>query len=293
MSNRNGRGANREDHAVQRLLHLCHSGGSRDLPAQNDVQSASPQGGALSDVSLSPRILAEWQARTAAEYTSASITQELILWLMVIGAPPDLIDDGVVIVQDELVHSRLSAEVYRAAGGTTPPAIDRAALGLTRQYDVIELDVLAAAVRVFCLGETVAVPLFSHLREHCTEPVARVALERILRDEVRHREFGWDVLDYLTTTSIASLIAPWLRNELPALFVDLMRSYGILNKTIEADNGQITDSERAWGLAAPRDYATILDRTFERDYLPRFAARDIAALPAWQAAVALATTHAP
>lgn len=255
------------------------------------MQSTSAQGRALSEVTLSPRIIAEWHARTAAEYTSATITQELLLWLMVIGAPPDLIDDGLVIVQDELVHSRMSYDVYCAAGGTTPPAIDRAGLGLTRQHDAVELDVLATAVRVFCLGETVAVPLFSHLREHCTEAQPRAALDRILRDEVRHREFGWDLLDYLGTTSIAPLIAPWLRNALPVMFVDLMRSYGTLNKVIEADDGQITQTERAWGLAAPRDYATILDRTFERDYLPRFAAREIDALPAWQAASALATAQ--
>ncbi len=255
------------------------------------MQSASAHGGILSKVSLSPRIVAEWQARTAAEYTSATITQELVLWMMVIGAPPDLLDDGLVIVHDELVHSRMSYEVYCAAGGTTPPAIDRAGLGLTRQHDTVELDVLAAAVRVFCLGETVAVPLFSHLREHCTEALPRAALDRILRDEVRHRDFGWDLLDYLSTTTIAPLIAPWLRHELPAMFVDLMRSYGILNKTVEADDGQITASERAWGLAPPRDYATVLERTFERDYLPRFAARAINAMPAWQAAVALATAQ--
>ena len=55
---------------------------------------------------------------------------------------------------------------------------------------------------LFCLGETVAVPLFSHLRERCTESLPRAALDRILRDEVRHRDFGWDLLDWLCTSSI-------------------------------------------------------------------------------------------
>lgn len=243
----------------------------------------------MSIASIAPRIIAEWKARTAAEYTSATITQELVLWMMVIGAPPDLVDDGLVIVNDELVHSRLSNDVYQAAGGTAPPAIDRAMLGLTRHHDAVEFDVLAAAVRYFCLGETVAVPLFSHLREACTEPVARTALDRILVDEVRHRDFGWDLLDYLDTTSIASLVRPWLNRELPSMFVELMRSYGVLNETVGHDSGAITDAERAWGVAPPREYAQILDRTFERDYLPRFAARNIDALPAWEQAVAIAS----
>jgi hypothetical protein len=33
--------------------------------------------------------------------------------------------------------------------------------------------------------------------------------------------------------------------------------------------------ERAWGLAPPREYAEILARTVERDWIPRFAARGI------------------
>src|SRR4051794_32589669 len=140
------------------------------------------------------RVRHEWRARIAAEYTSAAITQHLVLWLIQAGAPPDLIDAGLVIVADELVHSRMSHEVYVAAGGTAPPAIDREQLGLARRSPHLELDILRVAVRVFCLGETVAVPLFSHLRAGTTEPIARAALDRILVDEVRHRDFGWDML---------------------------------------------------------------------------------------------------
>ena len=147
----------------------------------------------------SPRVREEWRARIAAEYTSAAITQHLVLWLMQAGAPPDLLDAGLAVVADELVHARLSHEVHAAAGGTAPPAIDQAALGLHRAEALLELDLLRVAVRVFCLGETVAVPLFHHLRERCAEPAARDALDRILRDEVRHRDFGWDLLDWLGT----------------------------------------------------------------------------------------------
>ena len=37
----------------------------------------------------------------------------------------------------------------------------------------------------------------------------------------------------------------------------------------------MTEAERAWGLAPPRDYAGILARTIDRDYRPRFEARGI------------------
>ena len=229
-----------------------------------------------------PRVLAEWRARIAAEYTSAAITQHLVLWMIQIGASPDVIDAGLRIVEDELVHSRMSHEVYVDAGGTEPPMIDRATLELARRAHLpLEQDVLRVVVRVFCLGETGAVPLFSHLRAECTVTSARAALDRILKDEVRHRDFGWMALDWLLTTPIAPAIPAVLDAELPAMFAELERSYGTGNPA--TDQIEAPAADRAWGLAAPHDYADILHRTFTRDYQPRFAARGIDATPAWAA----------
>ncbi len=222
---------------------------------------------------MNERVREEWRARIAAEYTSAAMTQHLVLWLIQAGAPPDLIDEGLAIVADELAHSRLSHEVYVAAGGTQPPSLDRDQLGLAREHTRLEEDILRVAVRVFCLGETVAVPLFRHLREPCTEPVARAALDRILRDEVRHRDFGWDLLDWLL--QIDNDVPAIVTGSLPAMLAELERSYGVGNAAVATDDGTMTADERAWGLAPPREYADILARTVERDWIPRFAARDI------------------
>lgn len=222
---------------------------------------------------MNERVRHEWRARIAAEYTSAAITQHLGLWLIQAAAPPDLIDAAHAIVADELVHSRMSHEVYTAAGGTAAPAIDRAQLGLARTGDTLELDLLRAGVRVFCLGETVAVPLFRHLRERCTEPAPRDALDRILRDEVRHRDFGWDLLDWACTLPIDA--PAWVTAQLPAMLAELEASYGAGNPTVAGDDGEMTELERAWGLAPPREYAAILARTIEKDYRSRFAARSI------------------
>jgi hypothetical protein len=220
-----------------------------------------------------PRVREEWRARIAAEYTSAAITQQLTLWMIQAAAPPDLIDAGLAIVADELAHSRLSHEVYTAAGGSEPPALDRASLGLPRTAAPLEHDLLHACVRVFCLGETVAVPLFSHLREPCTVPSARAALDRILRDEVRHRDFGWDLLDYLM--SLDDTIPARLAADLPAMLAELEQGYGLGNPAVAGDDGSISADERGWGLAAPREYAEILTRTIEKDYIPRFEARGV------------------
>lgn len=217
------------------------------------------------------RVRGEWRERIAAEYTSAAITQEHVLWLIQAGAPPELIDAGLAIVADELAHSRLSSEVYAAAGGSEPPAIDRAALALPRGEAPLEHALLRATVRVFCLGETVAVPLFRHLRERCTVAPARAALDRILRDEVRHRDFGWDVLDWLCLVDPAA--PAQVTAMLPAMLAEVDASYGRTNPAVAGDAGDLSEDERAWGLAPPREYAAILAATIEKDYRPRFAAR--------------------
>ena len=223
-----------------------------------------------------PRVRGEWAARIAAEYTSAAVTQHLVLWLIQAGAPPDLIDAGLAIVADELAHSRLSHEVYVAAGGSEPPALARDQLGLRRTTAPLERDILRTAVRVFCLGETVAVPLFSHLRARCTEPSAREALDRILVDEVRHRDFGWDLLDWLLASPLGGEVPAIVEAWLPALLAELHASYGAQNAAVATDDGAMTEDERAWGLAPPREYADILARTIERDFAARFEARGIA-----------------
>ena len=218
------------------------------------------------------RVREEWRARIVAEYMSATITQHLVLWLMQISAPRELVEAGLAIVADELAHSRASEEVYVAAGGTTLPVLERDALGLVRVARRLEDDILLVGVRVFCLGETVAVPLFRQLRESCTQPVARTALDRILRDEVRHREFGWDLLDWMISVDGPGAIER-VTETLPAMFHELEQSYGRGNAAVAEDDGEISDLERAWGLAVPREYAEVLARTIERDYRPRFNAR--------------------
>src|SRR5258705_13009633 len=75
----------------------------------------------------------EWLRRVEAEYRSAAITQQLALWLIQIGASPDLIRAGLRITSDELTHADLSHRVYRAAGGTEMPRLARETLAISQR----------------------------------------------------------------------------------------------------------------------------------------------------------------
>jgi hypothetical protein len=231
----------------------------------------------------SDEVRLEWLRRVEAEYSSAAITQHLTLWLMQLGASPDLIHGGLRIAGDEIVHAELSFETYTAAGGTQTPALVRERLGLRRiETDPLEADVTRVALNSFCINETVAVPLFKNLREHCTVPVARRVLDRVLKDEVRHRDFGFSLLSWLLELPMGESLRELARQTLPVYFARIREAYGVSIRHLD----KIPPDDRAWGLMPPAEYAAIVERTFTRDWLPRFGKLGIDAQRAWDASLA-------
>jgi len=232
-----------------------------------------------SAIPASDDVREEWLRRVQAEYTSAAITQHLGLWLIQMAASPDLVKAALRIVGDEMAHARLSHATYLRAKGDKPPALVREELGLQRNTkNPLEADVARTCLSVFCLGETVAVPLFRKLREGTSVPVARKALDRILRDEVRHRDFGWLLLDWLLEQPYANEVRALAHDELPIMFATLARNYSATKKNPKSE---IDDADRIWGLMPASEYASAVFRTLERDWIPRFSARGIDGQKAW------------
>lgn len=214
-------------------------------------------------------VVREWQRRTQAEYGSAAVAQQVTLWLIQVGAPPDLIRDGLQVVRDELAHSELSAEVAGAAADrVVRPVIDPAVLTLPAPNGPL-LAVASAVVRYFCIGETVAVPLFRMLRSKATVPAARRVLDTVLGDEARHRQFGWDSLDWLLSAH-GGAVAPAIAGALPGLVEQVQRAYGDAGGRAPK---ALPSAVEAWGLAPPSEYAAVLATALADDVFPRLAAR--------------------
>jgi hypothetical protein len=242
-----------------------------------------PSRKAPAEVPSSRAVIDEWARRVEAEYRSAAITQHLTLWLIQMAASPDLIHDGLRIVADELAHAELSHATFVAAGGREMTPIARESLALhPRPGEPLEALVARHGVEIFCLGETVAVPLFKVLREGCVVEPARIALDRVLRDEVRHREFGWTLLAYLLELGCAPAVRALVERELPDMLTRLRRSYAPVGGEKRTS---IPPADRAWGLMPIARYGELLERTVARDYRPRFARLGFDVGPAWQEAV--------
>lgn len=218
----------------------------------------------------------EWRRRVVAEYGSAAITHGLLGWLLRLGASPTLLHEATRIVDDELVHAEQAFAVLGQAGGGSDVTLG-GDLGVEPEPGLSLLgNVCVLGTRVFCLGETVAVRLFKRLRQGASVEAARVALDRVLVDEVRHRDFGWLLLEWLAQQPTWPELKQLLEERLPAWFEELRLSYG-------SSQAPFDETARAWGLMSHAEYRQALDETVERDYVPRFAEYEIDARVAWQA----------
>lgn len=225
------------------------------------------------------RVRHEWLRRVEAEYRSATLTSHFALWLLQLTAPFELVRLALSIVDDELAHSELSYAVYAAAGGRAQLHLPRDGLGLQAPSHVpLEHSMLRAGLEAFCIGETVAVRLFSRMREGVQQSDAKAALDRIVKDEVKHREFGWTWLEWLFSRSDAEPLKELTRRELGEMFSRLRKNYSFDSLGKAADDDPVA---RRYGLIPAPVYASALVETLERDYVPRFAEHGIDAKSAW------------
>ena len=192
----------------------------------------------------------------AAEYTSAAVAAQVLVWMIQRGLPPELLNVATRVVRDELDHARLSHEVLVALGGEDTP------VDLPAEHLQISGELPEVLVRNFCLGESFAVPYFAAMRAGTTNPAVRPVLDRILEDEAVHRAFGWQVLAALV--ALDPELRPRLESQLPALLADF-RGY--------ADPPPaplLSSDERAAGLLDHDEYRRLYAETWHDDLRPRF-----------------------
>lgn len=215
-------------------------------------------------MSASRRVLSEWRNRAEAEYSSAAVAARVVHNLIATGMPRALIHTGQRIVNDELDHAELSLGVWRALGGEGEVQVD--VTRLTPPEGAPLLLLAEDVLRAFCVGETVAVPLFAAMRAGAEHPAVLSALERILRDEAVHRAFGWDALEALVALDPAG-VPPFMAQRLPEALMSCRKAYVVPHTT----QIRLAPEERAAGLIDLHEYEQIVEACVEESILPRFA----------------------
>lgn len=141
-----------------------------------------------------------WSRRGWSEYGAISESPALQLRYALEQREPDLSLYWAARTQEEVRHAEVCARFARELGRYhySPSAEELAvqAASLSTRDRVLDAgcsleSILAGLV---CVAETVVYDVFIQLVRAVTDPVAKQILRLILRDEVRHCEFGWEYL---------------------------------------------------------------------------------------------------
>lgn len=206
----------------------------------------------------------EWRQRERAEYRSAAITARVLHWMLQCGLPTPLLLTGHRIVRDELDHAELSRATWQALGaGEMAVAYDVAELDLPMAAEGPLASLLDGTLRAFCIGETLAVPLFDAMLRRAAVPAAAIALRRIAADERVHRAFGWTVLGAIQEQDPQGTAAR-VEATLPAVLTGFRAAYAQA-----APGPPLTEQERDAGLLDAADYRSIFYRCLDEDIRPR------------------------
>jgi hypothetical protein len=144
------------------------------------------------------QILTEWANRVEAEYRWAAISQNLGLWLLQMGASPDLVRATLRSTSDSLGHAELALAVLRELGEGMNRSISQDSLGLSRRPQLsLEEDGLLVAVEHFAFAASLKQVVARRQREVARSPTAVAALDRMVADFGEQGALGWHVLDWM------------------------------------------------------------------------------------------------
>ncbi len=145
-----------------------------------------------------PRVLAAaadgWQRLLETEYESVVIAGWMTSALARLGAPLDILGAFGKVVEDEIRHVDLCAQMVEIFGGA--PTIPRAApppfpIDIPEGSDA-EHETIAGLVSFFCVFEHLSGLVFNQAVKAAEAEVARWALSEIFRDEAFHGAFGYE-----------------------------------------------------------------------------------------------------
>jgi hypothetical protein len=130
-----------------------------------------------------------WQSLLLQEDRSRVATERLVVDLERLGAPKAIMDRARQIAVEETRHVALCALLVRELGFEPwrPPVV---LAPLPQAKDAFEQAVVELLVAGFAVAETMSVGGFAAARARTREPLARWAINQILRDEVGHGAFG-------------------------------------------------------------------------------------------------------
>ncbi|HMJ54141.1 MAG TPA: hypothetical protein VK540_18800 [Polyangiaceae bacterium] len=141
------------------------------------------------DAAQRRRLAHAWTQAALLEHGSIAAFARFTLQLLALGAPASLIEAANAAIADETTHARLAFSMASAYAGRP---VGPGALSIEGALEASSLrDVVVAAIREGCLGETVSAVQAAEVRQYVTEPALCAVLTTIADDETRHAQLSW------------------------------------------------------------------------------------------------------
>ena len=135
------------------------------------------------------RLSEAWTQAALLEHGSIAAFARFMLQLLALGAPASLVEGANAAIAEETTHARLAFAVASAYAGQT---LGPGPLCIERALEATSLrDVVVAAIREGCLGETVSAIQAAEALSYVTDPALRQVLMTIADDETRHAQLAW------------------------------------------------------------------------------------------------------
>ncbi len=151
-----------------------------------------------------------WTGAAYQEHRTAVACAITLRALIEARAPIDLIAVASRFPLDEMVHVELCARMAMELGGGTEIIYDPNEMVL--DVNAAQTPLMRAAecaVRFFCVGEAISIPLLRATWHVSTHPLPKAVMGQIVKDEAAHGIFGFTFLDWalprLSTEDLARL----------------------------------------------------------------------------------------
>jgi hypothetical protein len=163
---------------------------------QGDADPAPAFERAALDPKILPAAISGWQRLVETEYESVVIAGWMTAGLARFGAPLDIIGAFGRVVEDEIRHVDICAQMVERFG--EQPSIERAAtppfpIGVEGPAsEESEFELIAGLVGFFCVFEHLSAHVFHAALEAAEHDIAKWAISEIHRDEAFHGAFGFE-----------------------------------------------------------------------------------------------------
>jgi hypothetical protein len=211
-------------------------------------------------------VQATWQHRVTTEYRSIQIMTRFMTEILGAGDPLDVYAGAVDMIEDEIRHTALCAEVVRALG-EQPMLPEPVSMPESDAFLAMPMmhRSLATAISMLAVNETLSCGFIEDLANRCDHPVIGAVLKATIADEEGHEAFGWEYIRKSLTRFPEESLSEWQAIAQQALTAQRSQAMAVLNE-LPADKRTLEawpDTELVqWGLFSPQRQALVYEKTY-------------------------------